>query len=77
LQASYKNPLKYSINTNSDLTQNILVDISIINNTAATNISSQYTYLMISPIVNPSSINPNDFINIKIYDTIKTSYNSY
>lgn len=55
-----------------DLSQDIMVDTSIVPKTL-----DGWTYIILSPIVNPSSSSTTDTLQLKILDTITTNTSTY
>ena len=72
LQNTYANSLTYSTNTLYDFSQDIKVDTSQINTD-----QSGWTYIMLSPIVNPSSSSASDNLSLKIFDTVQANSSTY
>lgn len=63
LQQTYTNQLTFSLRQMSDLSQNIMIDTSSVSNT----VNNGWTYIILSPITNPSSSDINDQLSVKIF----------
>lgn len=72
LQNTYANSLSYTTNTMSDFSQNINIDTTQIN---ASQIG--WTYIMLSPIINPSSSSSTDNLTLNIFDSIQANSTFY
>lgn len=72
LQSTYANSLSYSTKTMNDLSQDIIMDTSQIDKN-----QPGWTYIMLSPIINPSESSSNDNLTLKIFDTIQANTSTY
>jgi hypothetical protein len=72
LQQTYTNPLAFGLTQMGDLSQDIMVDTRIVPKTL-----DGWTYIILSPIVNPSSSSTTDTLQLKILDTITTNTSTY
>ena len=72
LQQTYTNYLNFGLKQMSDLSQDILVDTSMV-----PKIIDGWTYIILSPITNPSSSSATDTLQMKILDTITTNTSTY
>ena len=72
LQETYTNSLTFSLNQMSDLSQDVLVNTASIPKSV-----DGWTYIMLSPVINPSSSSTTDKLSLKILDTITTNSSTY
>jgi hypothetical protein len=68
LQQSYSNNLNFSLSQMSDLSQNIMIDTQNI-----PSLLNGWTYVILSPVINPSSSNATDALSLKIFDTVNSA----
>jgi hypothetical protein len=72
LQNTYANSLSYSLSQMYDLSQDITVGTSSIPKD-----QTGWTYIMLSPITNPSSSSSSDNLKLEIFDTITSNTSTY
>lgn len=72
LQQTYANTLNFGTTKMSDLSQDIMINTGAIPRTV-----EGWTFIILSPITNPSSSSATDSLKMKIIDTITTNTSTY
>ncbi len=72
LQQTYINSLDFSLTKMSDLSQDIMINTATVPRSV-----DGWTFIILSPITNPSSSSAADTLKMKIIDTISTNTSTY